>query len=395
MKPKLPREFLWTDFKSLDEFFILDPVNGDFYVAITKIHEEDFIHQIDAVKVFNEVYYQVTRMSYENTMPYNFYDYLNEIKTNIGWSFSVDLVMSISYYIICINKKDSLVNDFFKNFIKHQFSKCSYWRTFRTCFERLRKRGEFGTYDFKPKPNPIRELETMYIHWDKVTQNYSAPLIKEVLRLFPEEQDKQRIALSIEAHVPSDYLIGKKASYDKELQKYFFLLFNEDTLKPDINVSRDDSNNVSGHEFALEKQKKEIDKLKSRISELELENEQLKSLQGKNTGKEDGEERIFTLTRIVDYCKNRAEWADVRMIVAMLNKLLFSIGTQEDSDLVDSIEAEFINRERRKYGDTVMGDKNTFEGNSSHNTITLPLGMTQQEAMKLLLNKSEDNGEEG
>jgi hypothetical protein len=75
----------------------------------------------------------------------------------------------------------------------------------------------------------------------------------------------------------------------------------------------------------------------------------------------------------------------------MLNKLLRRIGTDEDSDLVDSIEEEF---KYRKYGDYIMGDENEFSGNSSHNTIKLPPGMTPQEAMKLLQNKSKDNGEE-
>jgi hypothetical protein len=41
----------------------------------------------------------------------------------------------------------------------------------------------------------------------------------------------------------------------------------------------------------------------------------------------------------------------------------------------------------KKYGDTVMGDKNEFNGNSGLNQITLPPGMTPQEAIRLLQNK--------
>jgi hypothetical protein len=70
----------------------------------------------------------------------------------------------------------------------------------------------------------------------------------------------------------------------------------------------------------------------------------------------------------------------------MLNKFLRDARdySQEECDLVDSIEIEYMNK---KYGDTVMGDKNEFNGNSGLNQITLPPGMTPQEAIRLLQNK--------
>ena len=64
MKHKLPREFLWTDKKSMDDFFRLSPVNEDFFEVFQSLRNEPFNVAIDAVKVFNEVYYQVTRMRY-------------------------------------------------------------------------------------------------------------------------------------------------------------------------------------------------------------------------------------------------------------------------------------------------------------------------------------------
>jgi hypothetical protein len=36
MIPKLPKEFLWTDLDTMDEFFKLDPVNEDFYETFTQ-----------------------------------------------------------------------------------------------------------------------------------------------------------------------------------------------------------------------------------------------------------------------------------------------------------------------------------------------------------------------
>lgn len=48
----------------------------------------------------------------------------------------------------------------------------------------------------------------------------------------------------------------------------------------------------------------------------------------------------------------------------------------------------------QKGGDTFYGDKNEFHENSGMNNFQLPPGMTAQEALKLLQNKSKDDGEE-
>ena len=52
-------------------------------------------------------------------------------------------------------------------------------------------------------------------------------------------------------------------------------------------------------------------------------------------------------------------------------------------------------RVEQKGGDTIMGDKNEFNGNSAHNTIALPPNMSPQDAVKLLQVESKENGEEG
>ena len=100
--------------------------------------------------------------------------------------------------------------------------------------------------------------------------------------------------------------------------------------------------------YGLQKDKKA---LMERINELETDNQRLNALLDKK--KSNGRARKFTLVQIVDYCKSCVEWDDVKSIVAMLNKLLRRIATDEDSGLVDSIEAEFLNR---RYGPVTMNN---------------------------------------
>ena len=102
-------------------------------------------------------------------------------------------------------------------------------------------------------------------------------------------------------------------------------------------------NALKEHIKQLEKEK---EAQKCHIRELEEKNARLNALLVK---KRKGQLCIFTLVQIVDYCKGCVEWADVKPIVMMLNKLLRRIGKEKDYDLVDSIEVEF---KMRRNGDT-------------------------------------------
>lgn len=89
--------------------------------------------------------------------------------------------------------------------------------------------------------------------------------------------------------------------------------------------------------------------LQQRIRDMEAEKAIIATQTIAANHKTDGGNRIFTLSQIRNYCVDCVEWADVKSIVVMLNKLLRSVGTDEDSDLIDSIEEEF---KKRTYGNT-------------------------------------------
>lgn len=100
---------------------------------------------------------------------------------------------------------------------------------------------------------------------------------------------------------------------------------------------------ISELETEVERQKEKA-ALQRRVGELEAEVERLNVLLLEKKKKRTGTGRKFTLEQIADYCKGCVSWDDVKMIVAMLNKLLRRVGTDEDSQIVDSIETEFRQR---------------------------------------------------
>ena len=89
-------------------------------------------------------------------------------------------------------------------------------------------------------------------------------------------------------------------------------------------------------------------------------------MRGGDSGKD--KERSFTLKEIASYCEKRADKNEAKGIVAMLNHLLRKDGTDEEFEMVDSIESSFI--------DIPKG-----------NTYNAPVGQVIQQ-----VNKIENNG---
>lgn len=367
MIPDLPREFLWTELNSMDEFFKLDPVNEDFFETFVKLREEPFGGWLDAVQVFNEVYYQATKILFEHPADYDFLKYVSDIKANLGWSYSVDLALSMVYWLteIAQEKMYETIKIQIRNFLIGK----NCWESFSQCYERLSQLGERLNYDFKPRPVSPDIIRKNYISWANVTYSYDLDAIRRTINLWDKVRDRRKIAAIIKERLDNGRKNKKDNTVVREAIDLLDYYIGERKVKPS-------SNN------------EEV--LQGRISELEAEVERLNTLMEEK--KQSGKDRKFTLVQMVDYCKGCVDWNDVKSIVAMLNKLLRRIGTDEDSELVDSIEAEFINR---KYGDTVMGDKNEFNDNSGLNRITLPKGVSAQEALRLLQNKKKEDGEEG
>lgn len=358
MLPVLPREFLWKDNKTMDEFFGMEPANEDFFEVLQSLSEEPFEVKADAVKVFNEVYYQVTRMVYEHALPADLPRFTADIKANLGWNYSAELVLTIVYFVISlIPKPKHPVNKFFMYEIKKKNESSPYWKPFDKLYYKLRKEQKQVVRPFNPTPVPARELMAIgYINWNEITRHFELGCIDHVLNLWEGKKDKELAARMI-----LDSYYSHKGGNDndgEQLQRY---------LQQYIKTEKVTAKTICIEGDFVMKNSMWDDALKARIRELETENEELKARLGKKkvaTGKG----RMFALVQIVDYCKNCVTWDDTKSIVAMLNKMLRIGGTQEDSDLVDSIETEFKNR---LHGNTtIQGDY--YAGDKVHEKNVIP-----------------------
>lgn len=348
MKPILPREFLWTNKKTMDEFFELDPINEEFFDVFIKLREEPFAVTAGEVKVFNEVYYQLTRMVFEHPLPSDLDNYITDIKANLGWNYSAELVMSMAYFLLSlVDKQVRPLNKFFTKSINERFFGCLYWKPFKHRFEHLKKQQRKLRYNFQPCPVDVWYLQDKYVDWKTITRGFDLGCMDDVINLWSTTADKKEVA----------WMINDTSAFPSNENNRILRFLNIYMLEDDNdagNMCAEPLLDDYGHEALrtrLTVMEIDREKLKNRINELEAENERLNALLEKKKSK--GKARRFTLVEIVDYCKRRVEWNDAKDIVAMLNWLLRKIGTQEDSSLVDSIESEFLNR---KYGHVTMNN---------------------------------------
>ena len=386
MLPLLPRQMLWTDLKMMDEFFELDPLNESFYEVFVTLREEPFDVQTDGVKVFNEVYYQVTRMVYEHPLPIDLPKYINEIKANLGWNYSAELVMSMAYYMLSlIDKQERPLNRFFTKAINERFFGCLYWKPFKHRFEQLKKNKRHFKYSFQPCPYPPKYFTGKYVHWYEITQDYDLLTIKTLIALWSKKSDRRQVAEMIYKSI-SSYSTKRSAAELSQLRHFMEELIDEHktTASQSAKISQREVNDKL--RMCNEILENEKTALQQHIAELEKENERLSTLLEKKK-RMIGKDRRFTLLQIVDYCKRCVEWNDAKYIVAMLNKLLRHIGTTEDEKLVDSIEEEFRNRANGNTyinTQTVIPSVGNYQPQISTQNMNLSMPSTGQEEQKLL-----------
>lgn len=77
MIKNLPRQMLWTDYNTIDRFYKIEPLNTQFHEVLKTIQISPFEEKKDDTQLFNEVYYQMTRMAYERAKPSDLQKYVH------------------------------------------------------------------------------------------------------------------------------------------------------------------------------------------------------------------------------------------------------------------------------------------------------------------------------
>jgi hypothetical protein len=208
-----------------------------------------------------------------------------------------------------------------------------------------------------PEPCPADDLEGMVIDWQEVTRGYSKQMIRDVVILWHNCREQVKVLEMIEhSFRKRDLKLFKDTPEDVADDEFFSVYRNE--LGSDV-VDEGPVCEFCGEPigYCMEESEtfaemeKKLNRLEKRNSELETENVRLKS-ELNNHRQRSRRERAFTLKMIVDYSKNQVELRQVEGIIKMLNEFLRKDATDEEYELVDSIEKEF---RKRQHGYTFNG----------------------------------------
>lgn len=219
MLPILPRELLWTEKKHIEEFYDIGGTVKLYHEALQFFQKDPNAMKVDEVKIFNEVFYQATRMVYEKSLPTQLSYYINECKADLGLKYSADLVIMLAYFLIeSSDRRGKAFNNFFSKQIKDSFSKTAFWiYCSRIC--EVTKKDKFAIhYDFQPCPVKPKELSTFYVDWRAITQNYDLNAVAQVLELWNDPKDKAEVGMLIDDSLrynnilPLDYRRFKNVS---------------------------------------------------------------------------------------------------------------------------------------------------------------------------------------
>lgn len=366
MIENLPRQMLWSDFKTIDKFYKVEPLNKRFHEALKTIALSLFNEKKDDTMVFNEVYYQLTRMAYERALPAALPKYEMDIRQGMGSNDGVDLVMSMAYHLMSLVDKDSrLFNSFLLLTIKERYEKCSYWKPFSFLYTRLSKGKRRVSYNFTPRPVPAKELTEKYVHWQEITGDYNAGVLLEILSLWNGKEEKRLLFEMISSSVKFSTPKIQQTFYNQVEPIIRTHLFGKDTTQEGSSELEKRIKDLDSTVMLL---KKENALFQSLIRDLEADNERMKSLL--EDYKQNGSVRKFTFAEIVNYCKeDEVEWGEARLILNMLKDLLRENVTKEDYDMMDSVRAHFKNK---RNGDQVQGNKTSFGNNSNMWNFNLP-----------------------
>ena len=147
MIPNLPRPLLWTEKSSLEAFVEDDYINMAFY-NIFLMHPYGFLSlKKGMLRVFNEVYYLLTRIYYEKPKPEDYPRYVSEINEDFGWDIGVDLIMTmIVHYIDLRDATPSTRISVFVDYIRRELEKSPVWEWFLKVTKPIPRRGKLSYF---------------------------------------------------------------------------------------------------------------------------------------------------------------------------------------------------------------------------------------------------------
>ena len=386
MKPKLPKILLWQDLE-LPEIKS-EPLFDELNEVFVDIVNSGFGKKPSRRVVFNELYYQCTRLIYEDNPEPDMGMLELDVMANVGSTRTAEIVFKLIFCLFTARMENS------KNIDKTALGIFSYYGMNSEPSEKFsyfiqkHQKGIKHFMAFPPRPIKVSMLEYQGLFWDKITCKYNPHVIEEIVKLWSEEEDRIDVLLNIEMAYKS-FKDAIHSSEDSDNDQS-----SSPESEPDFNVLRyrvrdyDSIMRVAEPDIQspptlLEKLKEkdeEIKTLKNANLDLRSKIEQIRSNNNESKN-ESNRERSFTFARIVEYCKSLPREEKIH-ITGMLSRFLRDDcnATSEEINVLNDLE-RYITVARP---DVVFGNKNVFDGYSQQVAVNSKGQLDIKALIKLL-----------
>ena len=188
---RLPREFLWKDVESMDNF-LDDTFNNELYKVYKTVKENPFKILMPDVKVFNELYYICVGLRFRD-----FYtDEIEEIiMADLGHKYAPSLLISMIFAVYAV--QDENIKESFPDYFSSGLLCRGGW--YFDVFQNFAN-NQKATYktDFSPRPEKALNIIKRNYDWEKITYCYNDDDVLRVLSLWRKEEEKLLIIDAIE-----------------------------------------------------------------------------------------------------------------------------------------------------------------------------------------------------
>lgn len=188
---RLPREFLWKDVESMDNF-LHDPLNKELYKVYLKVKDAPFRILIPDVKVFNELYYLCVGLRFRD---FKTHELEGIILADLGHTYSPSLLMSMLFAVYAL--QDIKIKESFPDHLDYLLIGLGGW--YYDVFKEF-VNNQTTTYqtDFTPRPDSASNIVKRNYDWEKITHSYNDDDLLRILGLWKKEEEKLIVLDAIE-----------------------------------------------------------------------------------------------------------------------------------------------------------------------------------------------------
>ena len=195
MKPKLPRQLLWTEVRTMDEFINDDITNHGLYHIVKELPQELFPEGSDIVELFNEMYYMMTRLCYEEPKVGDYFEYQRTIINDLKWNGCSDLVLIMMYTYFRFKELQPKPDvDAFMKYMKGNFWWSEYWPFFKNYTSTVLRYPPSKFNPRFPHPVPAKELMGVKLDFETITCGHNFEAIQGIVNLWTDEISRKIIA---------------------------------------------------------------------------------------------------------------------------------------------------------------------------------------------------------